>query len=239
MKKHKQFNLVAASLLAVALVTPLAGTTGEIATTDQPEGPFYRPFTLGLEAGTTGFGGSASWRFADHFGFRAGGDYFSLSDTGYEIKGIHYNAKLRLLSEPLTLDIYPWINNSFHISAGIMFNQNRLTGTADQVGTIVIGGQPFPAVEVGRLNMKIEQQLVNPYLSIGGNFFYFDRAHRWAMGGELGVAYTGDPDVSLTRSGPPGALLDEAVSRAKHQLNDYADKFRFWPIAKLAVTYSF
>lgn len=239
MNKPKQFNFVAASLLAVALATPLAGSAAEIAASDQPERPFYRPFTLGLEAGTTGFGGSATWRFADHFGVRAGADYFSLSDTGYEIEGIHYNAKLRLLSEPLTFNIYPWINNSFHISVGVMFNQNRLTGTADQVGTIVIDGQPFPAVDVGKLDMKIEQRLVNPYLSIGGNFFYFDRAHRWAMGGELGVAYTGDPSVSLTRSGPESALIDAAVDAAERKLHDYADKFRWWPVLKLAVTYSF
>jgi len=235
----KIFLFSAASLLAAAVITPITNLAAEATASDQIERPLYRPFTLGLEAGTTGFGGSATWRFADHFGIRAGADYFSLSDTGYEIEGIHYNAKLRLLSEPLTLNIYPWINNSFHISVGMMFNQNRLTGTADQVGTIVIDGQPFPSVDVGKLDMKIEQKLVNPYLSIGGNFFYFDRAHRWAMGGELGVTYTGDPSVSLTRTGPDSAVIDAAVDAAERKLHDYADKFRWWPVAKLTVSYNF
>jgi len=236
---HKIFLFSAASLMAAAVITPITNFAAEATASDQLERPLYRPFTLGLEAGTTGFGGSATWRFADHFGIRAGADYFSLSDTGYEIEGIHYNAKLRLLSEPLTLNIYPWINNSFHVSVGMMFNQNRLTGTADQVGTIVIDGEPFPSVEVGKLDMKIEQKLVNPYLSIGGNFFYFDRAHRWAMGGELGVAYTGDPSVSLTRAGADSAVIDAAVDAAERKLHDYADKFRWWPVAKLTVSYNF
>jgi hypothetical protein len=81
--------------------------------------------------------------------------------------------------------------------------------------------------------------LVNPYLSIGGNFFYFDRAHHWAMGGELGVAYTGDPDTSLKRSGPAAPLVDQAVRGAERKLDDYANKFQWWPVVKLNVTYSF
>ena len=92
---------------------------------------------------------------------------------------------------------------------------------------------------VGTLNLKMEQELVNPYLGIGGNFFYFDRAHRWAMGGELGLAYTGEPDASLTRSGPAAPLVDQAVSRAQRTLQDNANHYKWWPVLKLAVSYSF
>jgi len=197
------------------------------------EPPVYRPWTVGLEAGTTGAGGSLSWRFADHFGARAGFDYFEYSDSGLAIKSLTYDAKLRLMSEPLTLDIYPWKAHSFHISAGVQFNQNRLTGTADNTGAI----NPPPGV--GALHLSIEQELVNPYLSIGGNFFCFDRAHHWAMGWELGVAYTGEPDVSLTRSGRPAPLLDAAVRREQSRVQDYADQFKWWPVLKLTVSYSF
>lgn len=81
--------------------------------------------------------------------------------------------------------------------------------------------------------------MVNPYLSIGGNFFYFDRDHHWALGGELGVAYTGDPDVSLTRSGPASPLLDAAVRVEQSRIEDYAEQFQFWPVVKIMVTFSF
>ena len=121
-------------------------------------------------------GGSISWRFADHWGARVGFDYWEYSDSGLAIKELTYDAKLRLMSEPLTLDIYPWKEHSFHISVGLQFNQNRLTGTTEDTGIIVA---PPGA---GTLNLHIEQQPVNPYLSIGGNFFYFDRAHHWGPG---------------------------------------------------------
>ena len=87
--------------------------------------------------------------------------------------------------------------------------------------------------------MKIEQQLVNPYLTIGGNFFYFDRAHHWAMGGELGVAYTGGAKGSLTSSGPLSSLVDQAVSAARKRLEDRVNRYPWYPVLKLAVTYSF
>jgi len=202
--------------------------------------PFYRPLTLGVEAGTTGVGGSLGWRFAAHWGVRSGFDYFRSSENDVDIKDLTYSAKLRLLSEPLTLDLYPWKKHSFHISVGALFNQNRLTGTASGTGTIIINGQPFLTDLVGTLNLKIEQQPVNPYLTIGGNFFYFDRAHRWAMGGELGVAYTGDQKVSLTRSGPSAPLIDAAVRAEQTRVQDYADEHYKWlPVVKLTVNYSF
>jgi hypothetical protein len=87
--------------------------------------------------------------------------------------------------------------------------------------------------------MTIEQQPVDPYLSIGGNFFYFDHAHHWAFGGEIGVMYSGEPTVSLTRSGPPDRAIDAAVRRAKNRLQDFADQFTWLPIATLKVRFSF
>lgn len=195
--------------------------------------PPYRPLTLGLEIGTTGAGGSFAWRFADHWGVRTGFDYLQFYDSGMAIKDLSYDATIRLMSEPLTLDIYPWTKHSFHISVGLMFNQNSLTGTAEDTGVIL------PPERVGTLNLDIEQQPVNPYLSIGGNFLYFDRAHHWTLGGELGVVYTGDPQVSLTRSGPPSPLMDAALRTEQSRIEDYADQFRWWPVIKLMVTYSF
>jgi hypothetical protein len=225
--------LVAASLVAGACL-PLAARADDAMTpkeTDAP--PLYRPWTLSLEAGTTGAGGSLSWRFADHWGVRSGFDYFGWSDSGFAIKDLTYNAKFRVMSEPLTFDIYPWAAHSFRVSVGLQFNQNRLTGTAEDAGTIV------PPEKLGTLDLTIKQQPVNPYLSIGGNFFYFDHAHHWAMGGELGITYTGDPDVSLTRSGPPSALLDAALRYEQQRVVDYANKFKWWPVAKLTVSYAF
>jgi len=245
MKSIRRQNLLVAALFGAlaSTTTPLMaqeGTNEVVKSAESPEPPPYRPWTVGLGIGTDGiFGGGVSWRFSDHLGARAGIGYGEASRNGVGIAGTKYDARLKMMMEPLTLDIYPWQKHSFRISVGVLFNQNELTGSATGDGTITINDQTFTRSEVGSLKMKVEQELVNPYLGIGGNLFYFDHAHHWAMAGELGVAYTGDPSVSLTRSGPAGPLVDAAVRGAQTRLQRYADDYKFWPVVKLAVTYSF
>ena len=228
----KKRSLYTASLMACCSIPFTASAAESSFSEASSPHPDYRPLQLNLEGGTTGLGGSVGWRFADHFGARAGLDFLQYTDNGFVIKGVEYDAKIRLMSEPLTLDYYPWKKSSFHISLGVQFNQNRLTGTANDTGNI------FPPEQVGMVNLEIKQQPVNPYLSIGGNFFYFDSAHHWSLGGELGVAYTGDPKVDLsTASSSP--FRDAVTQYGETPVKDYAEKFRWWPIVKLMVSYSF
>lgn len=234
MKTTRPRILLAAAFVGAlaCAITPLAAQEGtntvETAKpAEPPVRPDYRPWTLGIEAGTDGiFGGSFGWRFSDHLGTHVGFDYTEASWHQLGIGGITYDAKLRFMSEPLTLDVYPWQKSSFHVSLGMLLNQNELTGSATDTGNIVINGA---------LEVKAQPQPVNPYLSIGGNFFYFDHAHHWALGGELGVAYTGGARISL--SGPGAA--DAVANGVQHALQRYADQFQWWPVAKLAVTFSF
>ena len=211
--QNTKLHLYAASVIACAVTAFNASSVEATNPAEHPAPPDYRPWTLGIEGGTTGFGAAGSWRFSDHFGLRAGADYLESSQSGTELGNLSYDVKLRLLSEPLTLDLYPWKKHSFHVSVGLLFNQNQLTGSATDSGAII------PPASLGTLNLNIEQQPVNPYLSIAGNFFYFDHAHHWALGGELGVAYTGDATVSWTRSGPstpcltPPCAASRAISR--------------------------
>jgi len=212
--------------------------TASLVSGQAPEGDEPRPANVGLEIGTTGPGISASWRFADHFGVRAGFNYFRYEHND-EIEDVEYDATLRLMSEPLTFNFYPWRRSSFFISAGVLFNQNRLTGTGTGQGTIDLGGTTFPAAAVGTLNLEVEYQPVNPYLSIGGNL-YFDKAKHWSLGAELGVFYQGNSEVDLTRTGgiaDPG--IDAALANERRQVEDHADKAIFWPVAKISLNFSF
>jgi hypothetical protein len=224
---------------AATLNTSAAEATDKFA--DPSSRPAYQPWTVGAEFGSTGIGGFGSWRFSDHLGVRTGFDYFQWTESNLSIADFRYSVKARLMSEPLTLDIYPWQKHSFHVSVGMMFNQNQITGTSSGFGPVNVGGHTIEASDVGVLNLKIEQQVVDPYLSIGGNFLYFDRAHHWALGGELGVAYTGTPRVSLTSSGrfSGGDDVGAALGQEKKKAQDWADKFAWFPVIKLMVTYTF
>ena len=171
---------------------------------------------------------------------RAGADFFSYSVSSVAIEDLTYNVRAQLLTEPLTLDFYPWKAHSFHISAGVMFNQNMLLGDSTFNGSFVnLGGFLFPAAALGTIHMEINQQLVNPYLSVGGNFLYFDHAHHWALGGELGVAYTGDPSVNLSRFASTTLAIARGLINEQGKVHDYAKTFEWWPVANIFISYSF
>jgi hypothetical protein len=226
--------LLGAGVLSLnAQTSPTAESKGDSSTstidTNSIVEAYYHPLSLSAEVGTTGAGGSIGWRFSNHLGVHAGMDYFYWSGSA-KIEDITYNAKFQPLTETVALDIYPWKRHSFRVSVGIMVDQSELTGQA--YGAYALNGRIY----TGSLDLNIRPQAVNAYVSIGGNFFYFDHAHHWAMFGELGVAYIGDAQVSLMASDPTASL---AVSGEKHKIEDTRKHFPFWPILKLGVTYSF
>ena len=221
--------------------------------------PNYRPFTIGVDAGTTGFGGSASWRFSDNFGVRGGVNYFSFETDEFTYSGSmtngafptdqKFNVDMRLMSEPLALDFYPSAKSSFRISLGVLINQNRFKGSAPTNGlpntTFVVNDQPYlQAGMPGGLELEVKQMPLSPYLSIGGSF-YLDKSRHWALSGELGVAYTGSPKVSLTSPNydpsndvAPFSLANDLKAEEESIKKD-ADKYKFYPIVKIGVSYSF
>jgi len=230
--------LITAGLLGLGALSLNAQTTpasdnetnrsaSAIGTND--EVPNYHPFSISAEAATTGVGGAFGWRFSDLLGAHAGMDYwhYSGNDT---IKDLRYDYKFKALSESVALDLYPWKKLSFRISLGIMVDQSELSGSISRGYTL--DGTAYS----GSLSLSIKPQPVNPYLAIGGNLFYFDRAHHWAMFGELGAAYTGNARVTLTASDSRATV---SVSNERHRIQDELNGFPIWPIVRLGVTYSF
>jgi len=235
------------SLLGVAWACVAANlSTQTVNAADESGAPDYRPFTLGVEASSTGPGLALDWRFSDHFGARAGvnGFFGSSIDIGNrDIEGITYDTKLKLMSEPLALDIYPWKSSTFRVTVGILLNQNELTGKGVPVFNSPPGQYEFNINGVwyqagpngiGDLNMKFEQPAVAPYVS-GGMRISLDKAKHWSLGGEVGVAYTGNPDVTLSTSS--GLVPQQDLDAEAQQIEDAA--WKFYPIVKVSMNYSF
>lgn len=218
--------VAALGLLTLSTLTGRADDSTSATTTDAPA---FHPFTIGVEIGTTGPGVAANWRFMNHLGAGTGFDYFSYSMNNRKIKDDTYNAKLKLMSEPLTLDWYPWTSSSFHISAGGVFNQNDVSGSA--TGNLTVNGSTYN----GTVNLDIKPQPVDPYLGIGWNV-YLGKAHHWSLGGTLGVLYAGNYKISLTGSVPdPNNVLGQEQARVQK----YANDLKFFPVLKLGLNYSF
>ncbi|HEV2328130.1 MAG TPA: hypothetical protein VGY56_04995 [Verrucomicrobiae bacterium] len=223
--------LVAIASVGALIFTAAACRADDIVDTTNaavymPPPPLFQPFTVGAEIGTTGYGGAADWRFMDHLGIGAAFDTFIYTYHG-SIESGSYGIHLHLQSEPLTLNVYPWKRSSFRISVGALLNQNRLSGSSGD--TITINGNTY-----GNPIISIKQGAENAYLTVGGNL-YFDHGHHVSLGGQLGVIYTGDPKVFFTATGI--TQTDQQTEQAKIQ--HYANDFKFWPVVKLSLNYSF
>ena len=203
------------------------------ATIDTTAVEVTHPFTISPEVGTTGAGATVGWRFADHFGVRAGLDYFPYSYSG-SMQDAQYNLKFRLMSEPVAFEWFPSRKSSFRLSLGALINQNQFTGANGSAESITVNGNTY-TVPAGALSLKLKQPTVLPFASLGGNI-YLGRKHHWSLGGELGAAY-GKWDASFTDSSGLISAADVAAERSKVQ--NAANKFPVWPIIKLNISYSF
>jgi hypothetical protein len=217
--------------MAPAPVTPMVVMPPIVATIPLSKQTLpYQPFSLGAEVGTTGYGGAATWRLADHIGVVGGADYFNYTEN-WTIKDIPFSATLRLKSQRVGINLYPSRDSSFFVSLGVYFDQNQLTGTAVGDGSISINGTPIPNGDI--VHFEYKQQPTDPYASIGGNL-YFDRNHCFSFGFEVGAFYMGHPKIQVS---------DEQNqvdwTSYKNDVYNAINKVPVWPILKISLNFSF
>jgi hypothetical protein len=225
--------------IVMGLTAGVANARAEEETPEIQEEPHFRPFTLSLEAGTTGLGGAVHWRFMNYLGIGAGFSGLSLGMGEVEGEGTQFDADLRLQVAPITVDFYPFKKKSFRISAGIAFNGNEITSNTTYTEDQEIGDGVYTPDQIGTLSLDAELgNTVVPYLGVGGTLFYFDEAHRWSLGWELGVLFSGSPDVSLRSSAStPG--LEADLEKERQSLEDDLDALTIYPVAKIAISFAF
>jgi hypothetical protein len=215
-----------------------ASTPKAVVASDSMESPTrdYLPLSLSPEVGTAGAGGAAGWRFCNHFGISGGGDYFSHNlFNNRTVNNVSYSGNFTLQSENVNLRYYPSKTSSFYVSVGALFNQNQVNGSAS--GGVAINGITYALPATTPLLATYEQQPVCPEITIGGNFFYFDKGHHLSLGGELGVFYLGNPKLSLNDTS--GTIPAAQLYSYKNQAVDDLKKVPVWPVLKLQITYSF
>lgn len=201
--------------------------------------PNKYPIELSIDVGPwTGLGAAVAWRPFDHFGLRAGVHWADMSMPNFEYEldegGSTGNFDLDALykSAHLTLDYYPFAKRSFRISAGIFANQNEFTLEAS--GAIDIDGTTYNNEQV---NTEVEWDKIMPYIAIGGDLFYFDKAHRWAMGMEFGIAFGDAPTVIV--SNPTGGVAQSDLNSLQQDFEDVFEDLKIWPVLKLSLSFKF
>jgi hypothetical protein len=187
---------------------------------------------VGAKAGTTGLGIEATWRLTDSVNLR-GGYYAFDYGTDLEEEGVEYDGDLKLRNAAVFADWHPF-GGSFRLSAGGVQSGNKFLGSAD--GDLDVGDSTY----AGQLEAEVSWSGLAPYLGIGfGNAM---RGGRLSFSFDLGVMFTGSPDVRLDGSVNDPALEDafaEDLARERDNLEDELSDVKYYPVVSLGFAYRF
>ena len=190
--------------------------------------------SIGVRAGTLGIGVELSYPLSQRLGLRINADSYKYTKS-FNQSDIEYDGKATLKTGSLLVDWFPFANN-FRISAGPMYNGNKVDLTS-QPGNVIVNGTTYQATIDGQVTFK----KYVPYAGIGygrpigtGLSLTFD----------LGVIFQGTPTATLTgtcTSPTPGACntFQSDLAAQQQTANDDLKNFRYYPVLSLGLAYTF
>lgn len=220
--------------LVLLLLVPAAGQAAE--------------FALGAKAGTLGFGAELTAGIHERLDFRLGVQGFDYSERR-EASDIEYDAEAEARSANAFLDWHPF-GGGFRLTGGALYNDSEVLGQSlvPASGTYDIGGIPVPANLIGTLAGRIEFDPIVPYAGLGwGNALQSQRALSFSL--DLGVAFIGAGDVTLTPQIPAGSPLNDPIARALLDIQlereardieeDLENDYDMYPVLSIGLAYRF
>jgi len=145
---------------------------------------------IAARASTLGLGAELSYRLNRNLGGRLGGNYFQFSKDA-DVQNIAYHVTPHLESGSAILDVYP-MGGAFHLSGGLLVNENEGRLVARLTSNIQIGDQTYTPQQVGSLIGTITFRKTAPYLGLG-----FTGRGKVSFLFDLGVGFTGTPRAGL------------------------------------------
>lgn len=244
-------NLPVLAISAALLVAASPAFADEKVVTDEGIATFsfFKPASVRIEAGTTGYGGAIAYGVNPYtdlvLGYN-GGDAADLIGGEIEINDIDYDLEQDSNTVYLNAEIRPF-GNWFHIALGTAYNDNeyKVRTQADGPGaTYRFNNRTFSATEVGPIagRLKYDNNIV-PYLGIGVSPSITSRIGLFA---QIGAFYTGNPEVELYAVNGNTAALDvNATTTINQALNAEVedirndDEYEWMPVGKVGLSFRF
>lgn len=179
--------------------------------------------------GTLGVGLDVAVSPHSRVSFRAGGNFFPF-DINIEASEIDFNLELPSPQFTTLIDLY--VAGGFRLTGGLLLSSEDLSMVGDFTGTVDIGDATYTASDVGTLSAAILNNDVGPYIGIGvGN----PAGSRFGFFMDLGVAFTGDPDVVLAATGPIATdpVFLQNLAQEQADIDEDLDFFTIYPVLSL------
>jgi hypothetical protein len=212
------------------------------------------------EVNTLGLGGHIVRKISPSFNARVGVNTFG---TGIDINETEfdYEGDLNLFNVSTLIDVQPFKSSGFRLSAGLVFGNNNIQGTADvservadELGAVEFNGETIDIRDLNIDNLAtIDADIdinnsVAPYLGIGGGNAVAE-GKGLGFWWNLGVVFGVSPEATVTSNFSteiPAELREEVVAAADRtleneeaDLNDELDVLGVYPVLSLGLSYQF
>jgi len=180
-----------------------------------------------LTIGTSGIGAELSTRLHERFGARFGLSWIPIEPTidedEHDVTG---SADLPSPIVRLMADFFP-SGGSFHLTAGLQHFSGGVTLHGIPSDSVEIGDNKYSAAEIEEIEGKFWGSETAPYLGLG----WQKVTGRVQPYFELGVAFTGAPEVSIRILGPAAGQVDleQDLEEEIREIEDDASAFVVYP----------
>ena len=191
------------------------------------------------KAGTLGLGGELATGITQNVNARVGMNMLGF-DVEEDIDDVEYDIGLDFSSFSALVDWHVF-DGSFRITGGVvsMNHELDLEGTGAPGETVEIGDGTYTWANVGILSGSVEIDDLAPYVGIGWGDLLSARK-RWGFYFDLGVVFTGSPDVTYTATGAgttPGLPAD--LAKERDDIKEELEVFEFYPVISLGLFFQF
>lgn len=202
------------------------------------------PFSIRAEGGLTGYGGAVLYEVNPYVSLALGYNGGQVNwKNNIKINNIDYNLKMNNDTSYLNALIHPWGTSnslwarSFYTAVGIGY-----IGDNYDVERYFAAGEKRPSqlnkfvpksVAVDTKGYLDYSSTISPYLGLG---ISPQINKNWGVFAEIGAYYTGDAQIHITEIN--GVNVQNLSQRTDYQLDD-EEIFRWHPVAKLGLVYSF
>lgn len=194
------------------------------------------------DLGTTGLGAHFSIPLNASLNARIGVNVLNYNHSG-STSNVDYDFKLKLRTVDALLDWFP-AENQFRLTGGVIYNGNKIDALGlPAAGTYTLNGNVYNAATAGALNGRIDFRNIAPYVGIGwGNSAA--KSKGWGFSSDLGVIYQGKARTSLSNTGCTAGLavcnqIASDIAAENLRLADKADDYRFYPVIRIGLSYTF
>jgi len=196
---------------------------------------------------TLGLGLEGSYLVTPNVAARLGYNTYSYSHSASS-QGLDYDGKLKLNSVSALADLYPSMHGGFHLTAGFLINNNKLTAhgkpsSSGATQTFTLNGNSYNTSDVGTLDGNVTFSKFSPYLGLGfGKPSEGGSALRFLF--DVGVVFQGKPSLSLTRSGGTSdpalsSLINADLNAQRDKTQSDVNKFQYYPVISFGLAYHF